>query len=82
MAESTGLENRRPFTRSVGSNPTPSATPALRAHEPERLDSGLSATDSVRGLENESHPLHHHRAAVWCKPPNQLSDPLIPPYAE
>ena len=25
MVESTGLENRRPFTRTVGSNPTPSA---------------------------------------------------------
>ena len=29
MVESTGLENRRPFTRSVGSNPTPSATFSL-----------------------------------------------------
>ena len=29
MVESTGLENRRPFTRSKGSNPFPSATFSL-----------------------------------------------------
>ena len=36
MVESTGLENRRPFTRSKGSNPFPSATFSL-----------LSSSDSM-----------------------------------
>ena len=60
MVESTGLENRRPFTRTVGSNPTPSATPK-NVKRPAPLP-------AVRSL-NARGPLLVHFRGPYCRFP-------------